>query len=121
MAKVTLRETTIASMPKNETVLLEGILQSMSLYRTTKAGYPYKYAITDKGVWTKSKKTLFMKSKEGFIAFKDLKGYNKIKYGGAEWFVFHASNGQRPSTRIYFDNTAAAEDIFKRYLKQVER
>ncbi len=121
MPKQTLRDTPIESMPKGETVLLEGIMQSVSIYKTTSSVYPYKYVITDKGVWTKSKKMLFMKSVEGFLGFSELEGYKKMKYGGADCFIFYPVSGRKPSTRVFFDDPAAVTEILNKYLKRVDR
>lgn len=117
---MTLRDTPIESVPRGEKVLLEGILQSISLYKTASGGYAYKYVITEKGVWTKSKKLLFIKSKEGFLAFADLSGYKKTKYGDSDCFIFYPANGKMPGTRVFFDDPVAAQEIFDRYLKRMD-
>lgn len=115
----TLRDSKIASIPENETVLLEGMLQTMNLYSGNRSRYTFKFFITDKGLWTRSKNFLCIKARENFVPFSNLAGYRKNRYLRMDCFIFYPANGKKPGSRIFFEDTAAAEAVLQKYLKQL--
>lgn len=121
MAKQTLRETPIASIPADETILLEGLMQSMNLYTTNRNRFTYKYVLTDKGVWTKSKKMLFIKSREGFLAYADIDCFKTAKYVRLDCMIFFPKSGKRPANRIFFDDHAAALEVLSKHIRLVTK
>lgn len=115
MAKNKLRDEVIEEINKDENILQEGILQVMRLYTTNRNRYPYKYVITDKGVWTRSKKFLWIKAKTVFMAYADISKFQVGKYGKVPYFVFYPANGKRPGNRVFFDNHDGAYEILSKF------
>lgn len=120
MAKPTLRETPIEAITKDETVLIEGLLQTMSLYSTKRYRVTFKFALTDKGIWTKSKKRLFFKSREVFVPYADIECFKVAKYMRWPCMIFYPKNGKKAGNRIFFDDTPAVLAVLKQYITQFD-
>lgn len=118
MAKESLREAKITEIPSDETILAEGILYTMSLYSSNLNRYPYKYVFTNRGIWMRSKKFLWLKPKVTFLDYNDIDCYKESKYGKNTTFIFYPANGKRVGSRIFFDDLAAVTPILQQYMRQ---
>ena len=89
MAEDELAKMVIPEIPPEEKILKEGVLRSIELKKKTPIVFHYKYAITEKGIWTRNEKRLLNKSKTVFAAFADLDDYEVIAHKMGECCAFN--------------------------------
>lgn len=119
MAKEELRNLQFETMPKGERIIKEGVMLTMSLFGN-KTRFPFKYALTDRGVWTKNKKNLFVKSKESFSPYSDFKCYKRTNYGKNECFLFYNKDERKKTgNRIFFDDTEGAVAVLDMFIPRI--
>ncbi len=116
MAKEKLSEQRIVGILPEETVLKEGLMRIMRLYGNT-AMTVFKYAITDKGIWTLNQKTLFVKQRAVFLPYADLDSYKTTTYGKNDCCIFYPKTG-KAGNRVFFDDFAGATEILDQYLER---
>ena len=121
MEKIKLSEQKIESIKNDEKILSEGLIQTMRLYSNNNSLHTFKYVLTDKGIWIKSKKILFIKSKEAFIAYKDIKEYAIRVYVKKPYFIFYPNNGKKPANRVFFKDTESIKTILDEYLSEIKK
>ena len=115
-----LRETVISEIPSDELVLAEGVLQSKLLHARRASRHPFKYVITDKGMWLKSKKFLFVKPKVTFLPYTDIKGYKFEKFFSRVFVMFYPVNGKKPRNGIFFDKLEVVTPILDKFIKRLD-
>ncbi len=117
MSKTQLIDQVIPGIPGNETILKQGIMHTMRLSGDT-SRFVFKYAITDKGIWTLNQKMLFLKQKTTFLSYDDLDSYKLTKYGNNDCLIFYPKGG-KAGNRVFFDDMKDAIEILKQYVKQL--
>ena len=120
MAKESLRDAVIAEIPQDEKVLKEGVLNTLMILSGKRRRFAYKYVLTDKGVWMRSAKFLWIKPKVTFIAYTDLDYYKRTSLLGANTLMFFPKNGKRPANHILFDDLPGATEVLNRYIRLSE-
>lgn len=118
MAKIQLSDQAIPGIPQDEKILIEGMMQTMRLYGN-RSKYTFKYAVTDKGIWTLNRKTLFIKQRTVFLPYEDLHSYRSVKYGLKNSCIFYPKNG-KAGNRIFFDKYEDVIKILDKYLTQLK-
>lgn len=117
------RETKIAEIPEDELILKEGILQSMRLHAVGNmkyTRYPFKYVLTDKGIWTKGRGFLFIKGKVGFIPYSEISSYRVTRFLRQTAYIFLPKNGKKPGTRIFFDDADGAIAVLDTFIPKTD-
>jgi len=109
----------IPEIPEGEKILKEGIIAISMLYQKPDRRYAYKYAITEKGMWTRSPKVPFVKPKTVFMPYDLLESFALSKYDGFPCLIFHPKEG-RPESRMFFDDNDGAVKIFDVYIPRTE-
>lgn len=118
MAKENLADAVITEIPPDEKILKEGIMVTMQLYGK-RYRFPYKFALTEKGVWTRSKKSLFFKPKTTFMPYSHVKYYQTGAYNSTPCCFFHPVSG-RIGNRVFFDDHEGAVKILDMFLIKKE-
>ena len=98
-------------------MLKEGILKTTTLYRSVPIIFLHKYALTEKGVWTRNPGSHLVKSRSVFVPYGDLDSFEVIMYRQLECCVFHPKKG-KASNGIYFDDHKGAVQMLDGYLKR---
>jgi len=115
MAKEELIDMVIPEIPVSEKILKEGVAAISNLYYKPHLRFMYKYAITEKGIWTRNPKVMFVKSKSVFMSFSDLDSFMLIEYNKNPCMVFYPKAG-KPSTKVFFDDHDGAVEVLDKYL-----
>jgi hypothetical protein len=115
MAKKDLNEMVIPEIPSDEKILKEGVLRIVGINKRSKAERPFKYAITEKGIWTRSPGGLIGKPFTRFVPYKHFDYLETAEDTEPEYCIFHPRAGEAPN-RIYFDDHFAVVDILKEFL-----
>ncbi|MDR0850686.1 MAG: hypothetical protein LBN07_04385 [Christensenellaceae bacterium] len=98
---------------KAEEVLKEGKMISTSIFKNqTYTEFPYKYAITEKGIWIEEK-ALFG-TKAAFLSFVDVRAYACMN----NCCILYPKKGVIP-TNVYFDDFAEAIKIVEKYVPKL--
>ena len=121
MAKEKLQDVVIAEITQEETVLREGIVRTIAIISGKRRSFAYKYVLTDKGVWMRSVKFLWIKPKSHFMAYDDIDHGIHAKLFGAPTLMFYPKNGKRPANHIVFDDVPGAIEILSRYIRFEEK
>ena len=117
MAKEKLIDSVISEIPSSETRFKEGTLNTIAVIGGKRRRFLYKYVLTDKGVWLKSQKVLWVKSKVTFMPYGDIDHCSHTKYFSTPSFMFYPKSGVRPSNQIVFDDMPGAEEILKKFIR----
>ena len=103
-------------VPAGETVLKEGAA-GMKGALTGKSGQKYKYAITDKGVWTCTKGGLLSKTKSEFLPYDTISQFISMVQNETEFCYFYPKKGNIP-TVMYFDDPQGVVEVLVKYIKK---
>ncbi|MDR0850436.1 MAG: hypothetical protein LBN07_03035 [Christensenellaceae bacterium] len=98
-----------------EKILKEGIMVASNLYYKPYLKYSYKYVLTEKGVWMRNPKVLFIKPKTSYISYNDLDCFALGKYNNNDCCIFFPKKG-KPGNRIFFDDFDGAVKIFDMFI-----
>ena len=120
MAKEKLSDVVITEIPINETMLREGVMSTLAVVSGKRRRYAYKYVLTNKGIWMRSKKFLFFKAKTSFIAYEDILHYKNTKYFASDTIMFYPKNSKRPTNHISFDDMNEVMQILGRFIKKAD-
>ena len=121
MAKKYFRDEPIPEIPQDEAILKEGIVHTLTVISGNSRRTIFKYALTEKGVWMRNKRFLWIKPRASFLPYSDIASYKHSKHFNLDTLVFFLKNGKKPSNRIIFDDLASAEAILARYITQMPK
>ena len=107
-------------IPEDQQVLISGTVRIKSMLNNNRTNF-FKYSLTDKGVWLKNKNFLWIKGKETFVAYADIKTYKEHDYFGHIGFIFYPVSGERVSNYLIFDKTNEVEAILVKYIGKLAR
>ena len=119
MSKEDVKNIVIPEIPADEKILKEGTMTLSRLNYKPHKGYGYKYALTEKGVWSRSPKTLFAKPRTSFRPYSDYSSFEISTYNGQACCIFTPDGGQAVN-RVFFDDMDGAVEIFDAFLPQTE-
>ncbi|MDR2867010.1 MAG: hypothetical protein LBV13_06405 [Methanomassiliicoccaceae archaeon] len=113
-----LKDMVIPEVPSGE-VLKEGTLNIMT-FKKRWYTFPYKYVITEKGVWVRNPKRLLGKERSVFMPYEMFSCYETTSADGSAFCLFHRKDGSEPN-RVCFDDIEGAVKVLDEYLdnKQV--
>jgi len=97
-----LKDAVIEEIPSNERILKKGMLVSMKLFGKT-SRFPFTYAITEKGLWTRNPPSVFSKSVSSFVPYDKLDSFFVSKYGVSDCIILFPK-GSRPVNRLFFED-----------------
>ena len=120
MAKESLRDMVIPEIPEREAVLKEGIVDTLAIVSGKRRRFSYKYALTERGVWMRSKGFLWIQPKTSFMAYADIDYYKRTKLFMTDTLMFFPKNGKRPANHILFDDMQGAIEILSRFIRLSE-
>ena len=106
-------------IPGEENILIEGILKIIKLHKRIPTTFLYKYAITDKGIWTRPPKGLFGTPKSVFTAYDYFEDVEVIVHLQQECCVFHHKKGTAVNG-IYFDDLTGVMAVLEGRVKKKE-
>ena len=113
MAKTNIEDIVIDEVPQNE-ILKEGKLEIMTL-RKQWLIFPYKYVITEKGIWLRNPKKLIGKQRSVFMPYEMFISYEVANDDDLTFCLFH-QEGDRIPNRVCFDDLDGAIAIIDEYL-----
>jgi len=116
-----LRGYVFSEIPSGEKILKEGILKTMSLLRgsSATARMVYKYALTEKGVWMRSRGSFLSKGKTTFMSYTDLDHYEMRPYFEQPSCIFFPKGGRQPGNRIFFDDSDEVLKVLDMFLTRM--
>ena len=121
MAKVKLIDMVIEEIPKEEMILKEGVVRTITIVSGKRRSFVYKYALTDRGVWMRSNGFLWIKGKTSSIAYSDIECFKPAKLFAADSVMFFLKSGKRLRTHIVFDDMPGAIEILSRYIRYEQK
>ncbi|MDR0334997.1 MAG: hypothetical protein LBH69_03835 [Methanomassiliicoccaceae archaeon] len=104
----------VIEIPSDERILKEGVLRTVRLNKKP-LRFVLKYALTEKGLWTRNKRTFFLKPKTTFIPYSDIEFYESTVFMDAACLLFHPK-GREPYNALYFDDPDGACAVFGTYV-----
>ncbi|MDR0790941.1 MAG: hypothetical protein LBE47_00195 [Methanomassiliicoccaceae archaeon] len=111
-----LRASAIPDIPSDERILKEGIMNTLRI-----SGKPlpftYKYVLTEKGIWTLTKKLPFLKQKTDLMPYDNVEFYEPTEYDGRSCCIFHPKE-RDAINRIFFDDHDGVLGILDQYLRR---
>lgn len=115
MAKIKLSEEVIP-LPDGEILLREGMMLTMSLFGN-KSRFPFKYVLTDRGIWTRNRKSIFVKQKNVFLPYNEIASYKASRYGRNMTYIFYQRDtSKKTANRIFFDDPEAVAEILDQFI-----
>ena len=117
--KEDLKDTVITKIPSDEKILKEGVLEINRINKKTQTLIAYKYAITEKGIWTRSKGMFLVKPETRFTPYEHFESFEAITYMERDCCLFHPKSGD-VSNRVYFDDREGAIEILEGYIERKE-
>ena len=117
MAKESLKDMVIPEIPQDEAVLKEGVVNVLMVVGGNRRRSVFKYAITDRGLWTRNKGVLWIKPRSTFLPYSNIESYKRTKYFNTESMVFFLKSGKRPGGQIIFDDMPGALEVLNKYIK----
>ena len=115
-----IKDMVISEIPADEKILKEGVSEAVLLRQRFSNTTPYKYAITEKGIWVRNKKSRFVQSKTVFVPFDDIKNFETIVQFRRDCCVLYPKKGLVQSG-TYFDDHEGAVAILSQYLERLVR
>jgi hypothetical protein len=114
-----LKSMVIPGIPYNETPMKEGILRTMRRnFNRMFVTVPYKYVITEKGIWTISNRARSFKSATGFTSFSALSSFETRRHGDNDACIFNPKKG-KVFNLVFFDDHEGAVLLLGKYLRRV--
>jgi hypothetical protein len=116
MSDEKLRNSKIPEIPADEKVITEGLMHTMRLEGKPHP-FTFKFILTEKGIWTLTKKLPLMKQRTEFMPYDGIEFYEPTEYKGTECCVFHPK-GRDAINRLFFEDHEGILDVFDRYLRR---
>jgi hypothetical protein len=116
MSNEKLRASKIPEIPADEKIIKEGIFNTIRLEGKPRP-FTYKFVITEKGIWTLTKKMPLAKQKTDFISYDKIEFYEPAKYNGTDCLIFHPKE-RDAINMIFFEDHDDALKILDLYLRR---
>jgi hypothetical protein len=120
MAKENLIDVVSPEIPSDEKILKEGTMRTIRLHKKVMTKFSYKYALTEKGIWTRSGKVFLVKPVTQFMPYEKFESYERTVHDKAECFIFRPKEGI-PASAVYFDDPEGVAEALGPYLRTEEK
>jgi hypothetical protein len=116
MSDEKLRSSVIPEIPADEKKMKEGVMHTVRLEGKPRP-FSYKFTLTEKGIWTLTKKLPLIKQKTEFMPYDNIELYEPAEHEGRKCCIFHPK-GRDSINRIFFDDHDEVLEVLDLYLRR---